>query len=122
MAAPRTSVTCSFTFEAAHRLPWHAGRCRNLHGHSYRLDVTVSGPLDANGVVIDFDVLSEVVRTQVIDDWDHQDLNQVIDNPTAELLAHRAWDLLTEAGLVLTSLRLWETKDASVELTAGDTA
>ncbi|HUD18684.1 MAG TPA: 6-carboxytetrahydropterin synthase [Acidimicrobiales bacterium] len=119
MAQPRTSVTCSFTFEAAHRLPWHAGRCRNLHGHSYRLDVTVSGPLDANGVVIDFDVLSEVVRIEVIDVWDHQDLNLVIDNPTAELLAHRAWELLTGAGLVLTSLRLWETRDASVELTAG---
>lgn len=118
MAQPRTSVTCSFTFEAAHRLPWHAGRCRNLHGHSYRLDVTVSGPLDANGVVIDFDVLSEVVRIEVIDVWDHQDLNLVIDNPTAELLAHRAWELLTGAGLVLTSLRLWETRDASVELTA----
>lgn len=119
MAQPRASVTCSFTFEAAHRLPWHAGRCRNLHGHSYRLDVTVSGPLDANGVVIDFDVLSEVVRIEVIDVWDHQDLNLVIDNPTAELLAHRAWELLTGAGLVLTSLRLWETRDASVELTAG---
>jgi 6-pyruvoyltetrahydropterin/6-carboxytetrahydropterin synthase len=118
VAQPRTSVTCSFTFEAAHRLPWHAGRCRNLHGHSYRLDVTVSGPLDANGVVIDFDVLSEVVRIEVIDVWDHQDLNLVIDNPTAELLAHRAWELLTGAGLVLTSLRLWETRDASVELTA----
>lgn len=119
MATPVTSVTCSFTFEAAHRLAWHPGKCRNLHGHSYRLDVTIRGPLDDNGVVIDFDRLSEIVRLEVIDRWDHQDLNQVIENPTAELLAHEAWNLLTRAGLRLAALRLWETNDTSVELTAG---
>jgi 6-pyruvoyltetrahydropterin/6-carboxytetrahydropterin synthase len=119
VADVRTSVTCTFTFEAAHRLEWHPGKCRNLHGHSYRLDVTVSGPLDANGVVIDFDQLTEIVDHEVIDRWDHRDLNEVLDNPTAELLAHRAWELLTEAGLTLSGLRLWETERSSVELTAG---
>ena len=84
---PLTSVTCTFTFEAAHRLPWHSGKCRNLHGHSYRLDVTVAGPLDDNGVVIDFDRLREIVDHSVIASWDHRDLNEVLDNPTAELLA-----------------------------------
>ena len=63
MPTPRTRVTCTFTFEAAHRLAWHPGKCRNLHGHSYRLDVSVEGPLDANGVVLDFDTLQDVVRT-----------------------------------------------------------
>jgi 6-pyruvoyltetrahydropterin/6-carboxytetrahydropterin synthase len=120
VATPHTSVTCTFRFEAAHRLPWHPGRCRNLHGHSYRLDVTVGGPLDSNGVVVDFDRLHEIVAETVIDRWDHRDLNEVIDNPTAELLAHRAWDLLSGAGLSVRALRLWETDTASVELTAGD--
>jgi 6-pyruvoyltetrahydropterin/6-carboxytetrahydropterin synthase len=120
VAGPQTSVTCSFTFEAAHRLVWHPGKCRNLHGHSYRLEVTVSGPLDGNGVVVDFDHLSEIVHREVIDQWDHRDLNEVIDNPTAELLAHRAWDLLSGAGMTLAALRLWETNDSSVELTSPD--
>jgi 6-pyruvoyltetrahydropterin/6-carboxytetrahydropterin synthase len=120
MTAPRTRVTCTFGFEAAHRLAWHPGKCRNLHGHSYRLDVSVVGPLDANGVVLDFDTLQDVVRTQVIDHWDHRDLNEVLDNPTAELLAHRAWELLTDAGLTLAALRLWETADSWVDLTPGD--
>jgi len=119
MPPPRTRVTCTFTFEAAHRLEWHTGKCRNLHGHSYRLDVSVEGPLDANGVVLDFDVLQELVRSQVIDAWDHRDLNEVLPNPTAELLAHRAWELLTDAGLALSALRLWETDNSSAELTAG---
>ena len=116
MPTPRTRVTCSFSFEAAHSLAWHPGKCRNLHGHSYRLDVSVEGPLDPNGVVLDFDTLKALVQTQVIDVWDHRNLNDVLDNPTAELLAQRAWDLLTGAGLDLAALRLWETTDSWVDL------
>ncbi len=116
MTPAQTSVTCSFRFEAAHRLAWHPGRCRNLHGHSYRLDVTVRGPLDTNGVVVDFDTLSEVVHRTVVDRWDHRDLNEVLANPTAELLAHEAWSLLTDAGVAVAGIRLWETEDAWVEL------
>ncbi len=120
MADPLTSVTCSFRFEAAHTLARHPGKCRNLHGHSYRLDVTVGGPLDGNGVVIDFDRLHEIVDREVVGEWDHRDLNQVLDNPTAELLAHRAWELLTDAGVTLSALGLWETDTSWVELTASD--
>ncbi|HEX4245939.1 MAG TPA: 6-carboxytetrahydropterin synthase QueD [Acidimicrobiales bacterium] len=112
----QTRVTGSFTFEAAHRLPWHPGKCAGLHGHSYRLDVTVAGPLDENGIVVDFDDLHAIVQGQVIDKWDHRDLNQVLDNPTAELLAQRAWEILADAGLPLAGIRLWETPQSWVEL------
>ena len=40
MTGMRTLVTRSFTFEAAHQLPWHPRKCRDLHGHGYRLEVT----------------------------------------------------------------------------------
>lgn len=119
MASLRTTVTCTFTFEAAHHLPWHPGRCRAVHGHSYRLDVTVGGPLDERGVVLDFDEVRDVVAREVVGPWDHSDLNAVLDNPTAELLAARAWELLEAAGLPLARLRLWETRRAWVELVAG---
>jgi 6-pyruvoyltetrahydropterin/6-carboxytetrahydropterin synthase len=79
--------------------------------------VTVRGPLDDNGVVIDFDELTTVVNREVIEVFDHRDLNELLDNPTAELIAHRAWELLRDAGVPLSSLRLWETSDSSVELT-----
>jgi 6-pyruvoyltetrahydropterin/6-carboxytetrahydropterin synthase len=118
VAPPTTRVTCSYTFEAAHRLPWHPGRCRDLHGHSYRLEVTLAGPLDERGVVVDFDEVNDVVEREVLARFDHRDLNQILDNPTAELIAHRVWELLEDAGLSLEGLRLWETSDASVELTA----
>jgi 6-pyruvoyl-tetrahydropterin synthase len=57
---PETSVMRTATFEAAHRLAWHPGKCRNLHGHAYRLDVTVGGPLEHHGVVVDFDLLTGI--------------------------------------------------------------
>ncbi|MDP9387856.1 MAG: 6-carboxytetrahydropterin synthase QueD [Actinomycetota bacterium] len=115
----RTRVTCSFTFEAAHRLPWHAGRCRELHGHSYRLEVTVEGAVGASGMVLDFDDLKAVVQREVVGRYDHTYLNDLLENPTAELLASEAWKRLEAAGLRLARLRLWETPTSSVEILPG---
>src|SRR5213592_3496715 len=106
----RTSVTRSFRFEAAHQLPWHDGPCRNLHGHSYRLEITVEGPVGEQGMVVDFSELKTVVQRMVIDRYDHTYLNELLDNPTAELLAHEIWKSLEAGGLGLTRIRLWETE------------
>ncbi|MGH8921306.1 MAG: 6-carboxytetrahydropterin synthase QueD [Acidimicrobiales bacterium] len=114
----RTRITRSFSFEAAHQLPRHPGKCRRLHGHHYRLAVTVEGPVGENGMVVDFADLEEVVDREVVQRWDHRCLNEFLDNPTAELVAAEAWTLLGKAGLALVGLRLWETPDSSVELQA----
>lgn len=114
----RTRVTRAFSFEAAHHLPWHPGKCRRLHGHSYRLEVTVEGPVGPHGVVIDFDDVKQIVRREVVERWDHQLLNDLLENPTAERIAAEAWRLLAGAGLAVVHLRLWETPDSSVELSA----
>lgn len=114
----RTRVTRSFTFEAAHFLPWHAGQCRNLHGHSYRLEVAVEGPVDENGVVADFADVKAVVHREVVSRYDHTLLNDLLDNPTAELIAADAWKRLEAAGLTLCWVRLWETPTSSVEILA----
>lgn len=112
----RTRITRSFSFEAAHQLPWHPGKCRRAHGHGYRLEVTVEGPVDERGVVMDFDELKHVVDAEVVERFDHRDLNELFDNPTAEVIAHDAWKRLEAAGLRLARLRLWETEKSSVEL------
>jgi 6-pyruvoyltetrahydropterin/6-carboxytetrahydropterin synthase len=109
-------VTRTFAFEAAHQLPWHPGRCRDLHGHSYRLEVTVEGPVGDNGIVIDFSEVKGVVEREVISRFDHRYLNDLLDNPTAELIATDAWKRLEAAGLAVVRLRLWETADCCVEL------
>ena len=109
-------VTRAFSFEAAHELPWHSGKCKRLHGHSYRFEVTVEGELDDNGIVIDFDDVKRVARAEVVDRYDHQYLNDLLENPTAERLAADIRDRLRAAGLNVVSVRLWETPDSSVEV------
>ena len=69
MTAPNAStvrVRRRFRFEAAHRLPRHPGKCRELHGHSYELIVVVDRPVEPeSGMVIDFSDLKQVVRREV---------------------------------------------------------
>ena len=87
-----------FGFEAAHRLPNVAPdhKCSRLHGHSYRVEVHVSGPVgEKSGWVVDFaDIKSaaEPVRQQL----DHYYLNDIdgLDNPTSERLAEWIWERL----------------------------
>lgn len=113
----RTSVTRSFSFEAAHQLPWHEGKCQRLHGHSYRLEVTVEGPVRENGMVIDFGDVKAVVEREIVERFDHQYLNDFFHNPTAEVVAAEVWKSLEAAGLGVSRIRLWETADSSVEVT-----
>lgn len=110
------TVTRSFTFDAAHVLPWHPGKCSRLHGHTYRLEVSVTGPLDCNGVVVDFGDIKKIVASAVLEPLDHTLLNDTIDNPTAERLAVHILDELQRAGLSPSAVRLWETADCSAEV------
>ncbi|MBK8567425.1 MAG: 6-carboxytetrahydropterin synthase [Saprospiraceae bacterium] len=70
-------VTKSFTFEMAHALAGYDGDCRNIHGHSYKLFVTLRGrPLQQSGhpkdgMVMDFSQLKKLVREKVLDTYDH---------------------------------------------------
>jgi 6-pyruvoyltetrahydropterin/6-carboxytetrahydropterin synthase len=113
-----------FAFEAAHVLPHHQGKCSRLHGHSYRLDVSVAGPLQsegpATGMVVDFDELARIVRAVVIDALDHTHLNDTIENPTSENIAVWIWRRLAPQLPELTELTLWETATACAVLSAGD--
>jgi 6-pyruvoyltetrahydropterin/6-carboxytetrahydropterin synthase len=114
----------SFTFEAAHLLPHHPGKCARLHGHSYRLEVVLEGPLQnegpATGMVEDFEVVSTVTKTTVIADLDHRYLNDLIENPTAERIVSWIWGRLHVALPQLTELVLWETPTACVVMTKDD--
>ncbi len=113
-----------FRFEAAHVLPHHDGKCSRLHGHSYRLDVTLEGPLQADGpgrgMVVDFDLLSKVVKAGIIGELDHRSLNELIANPTSENVVIWIWRRLAPEFPQLTELVLWETATACAILRKGD--
>ena len=120
-------ITKIFRFESAHHLPGHHGKCARPHGHSYRLEVTIRGPIKEapgesdNGMVMDFGDLSQIVKNSVIERLDHQDLNAVTElYTTAENLAHWMWDELIASGLseaLLYRIRLWETDSCFAEIT-----
>ena len=90
------TVSKDFRFEAAHSLPHlpEGHKCRNLHGHSYRVRIEVDGELDERGFVIDYAEISAVMRP-IIERVDHENLNEILAAPTtAENLAKWFWQQL----------------------------
>lgn len=101
-------IVKEFTFDAAHRLLNYNGPCANLHGHTYKLQVVLSGPVQKNGMVIDFVDLKKVVMERVISKLDHKFINKIIRQPTAENISIWVWKQLEES-LPLYEIKLWET-------------
>lgn len=142
-------LTKEFSFEAAHALGGYDGPCREIHGHSYRLFVTIKGRPSCNendpkqGMVMDFGVLKKIVGEEIISRFDHalvlrttadEELRKVLasqfDNlvevdyqPTCENMlddfARRIASRLPE-GVTLHSLRLHETASSYAEWFAED--
>ncbi|GJQ31367.1 MAG: 6-carboxy-5,6,7,8-tetrahydropterin synthase [Ignavibacteriaceae bacterium] len=78
-------ISKSFHWEMGHRLPYHPGKCVNLHGHSYRLFLEVEGEIDENGLVIDFYDLKKVVNP-IIEELDHAFMVSSLDPKLNDLL------------------------------------
>lgn len=78
--------------------------------------MTVSGEPDANGIVIDFDEIDRIVKTEIIEILDHTHLNELIENPTAELIAAWAWVRLANTIAGLVAVRVHESPDTWAEV------
>lgn len=91
----QATIERTITFEAAHRLRHHDGACRNIHGHSYKVEVMLTGEVKDNGMVLDFKALNDKLRELLFDEkegWDHALLVSE-DDPLLEI-----YKLLVEAG------------------------
>jgi len=114
------SITKQFEFEAAHFLPNHQGACCRLHGHSYKLEIEISGETNTDdlsasyGMIMDFGDLSKMVKENIIDVLDHHNLNTIISDPTAENLVLWIKEHLPIKA-PLSRIRLWETSKAYCE-------
>lgn len=70
-------ITTRLEFDSGHRIPHHKSQCRNLHGHRYVLEVTLSGEIIAqsetseDGMVMDFSDVKKIAKKHVVDIWDH---------------------------------------------------
>ncbi|MDD2490945.1 MAG: 6-carboxytetrahydropterin synthase QueD [Bacteroidales bacterium] len=140
-------ITKEFRFEGAHALQNYDGKCRHIHGHSYRLFVTIKGiPIQdkkspKNGMVIDFGDLKKIVNKYIVDPFDHalllrgdaplrEEISTSYQNviildfqPTCENLAIYFADLLKEnlpTDTALYSIRLYETPTSYVEWIASE--
>ncbi|MGZ8269822.1 MAG: 6-carboxytetrahydropterin synthase QueD [Methylophilus sp.] len=113
-------ITTRLEFDAGHRIPDHKSQCRNLHGHRYAIEITLSGDIiqqeksSDNGMVMDFSDVKRIAREAVVDVWDHaflvyehddaivKFLNSLPDHktvifptvPTAENMASEAFKIL----------------------------
>lgn len=111
--APTMRITQGFTFEAAHFLPRvpETHRCRRMHGHSYKVELTLEGAVDPDtGFVADFFDI-EAVFAPLLARLDHHCLNDVegLDNPTAENICAWLWARLKPELPQLAGVRVFET-------------
>lgn len=132
------TITKEFVFHAAHRLYSSSlsqeenssiyGKCSKLHGHTYRLQVSVGGDLNEHGMIIDFHDLKEIVKETIIDRYEHSFLNDLEEYrervPTVENMVHFIFstldDRLQKRQLSLTAVTLYETPTSWATLTSGD--
>ncbi|PIR92816.1 6-carboxytetrahydropterin synthase QueD [Candidatus Falkowbacteria bacterium CG10_big_fil_rev_8_21_14_0_10_43_10] len=99
-------ITKKFTLDSAHKLINYKGKCKNLHGHTYTLLVTIKGKINKRtGMVFDFGEIKKIVKEKVIDVLDHNYINNFIEQPTAENMIVWIWNQL-EAKIKLYKLEL----------------
>ncbi len=120
---PSITIAKRFEFQAAHQLPNHKGHCQRLHGHSYEVEVGITGPVNLTegasdeGMVIDFGDVSAAFKKRVHDVCDHQYLNDVLPMlTTAENIA--AWilaEMQDELDPTVAFVRVWETRTGHAE-------
>lgn len=122
-------VNVEETFSSGHALRGYKGKCENVHGHNYRVRITVRGPkLDGIGLLVDFTEIKRVLRG-IIGKIDHQFLNDLEPfrtvNPSAENMAKYFYDEMGRElqglpeGAEITEVTLWETDTASAKYSSG---
>jgi len=102
-------LSCEFQFAASHFLTKYHGKCENLHGHNYKVVITIEGPIQEDGMVLDFKLLKDIYMEKIHSELDHTHLNDKIDNPSAENLAIWIWDKLKKDLPMLKNITIYET-------------
>ncbi|CAH0197085.1 6-carboxy-5,6,7,8-tetrahydropterin synthase [Peribacillus sp. Bi134] len=107
----RVLVSKEFTFDAAHHLHDYEGKCKNLHGHTYKVIFGLSGYTDSRGLMIDFGDIKDIWKNEIEIHLDHRYLNETLPlmNTTAENMVVWIYEKMAE------SLSLKEYEGARVE-------
>lgn len=118
----KTKIGNKFVFEAAHQLNGDIyGKCQNLHGHRYELIVEVEGTIDESGWVCDFAEIERTVKKNVLDRFDHRNMNDFFTTPTVENIAARVFETidgeLKSRPYSISKVVLYETAECYAEIT-----
>ncbi|MGG5254151.1 6-carboxytetrahydropterin synthase QueD [Neobacillus sp. SM06] len=122
----RVLVSKEFTFDAAHHLHEYEGKCKNLHGHTYKVVFGISGFADERGLVIDFGDIKEIWKNEIEIFLDHRYLNETLPpmNTTAENMVVWIYEQMATAlkarsadynGVRVEFVRLFETPTSYAE-------
>lgn len=107
-----------FEFDAAHNLIHYKGKCERLHGHTYKLLVKIEGTKDKEDMIFDFTELKQLVKENILVEFDHRYINDFIEQPTAENIAEYIWDklepLVKRDNCQLFEIEVWETKTSGI--------
>ncbi|MEH6996188.1 6-carboxytetrahydropterin synthase QueD [Neobacillus drentensis] len=95
----RVLVSKEFTFDAAHHLHCYEGKCKNLHGHTYKVIFGISGYVDDRGLMMDFGDIKEIWKNEIEIHLDHRYLNETLPpmNTTAENIVVWIYEKMKEA-------------------------
>ncbi|CAM3897489.1 6-carboxytetrahydropterin synthase QueD [Lederbergia lenta] len=124
----RVLVSKEFTFDSAHHLHCYEGKCKNLHGHTYKVIFGISGYVDHHGLVIDFGDIKNIWKSEIEVHLDHKYLNESLPpmNTTAENIVVWIYEKMVAAlqeekrqkqysGLEVEFVRLYETPTSYAE-------
>ncbi len=119
-------LTVTSHFSSAHSLREYEGNCERVHGHNWKVEVSVlCGTLDRRGIGVDFKELKSTVKS-VTDTLDHRDLNTIHPfdevNPSSENIARYLYDRLSESmpeNIRILRVRVWESESASAAYIPG---
>jgi len=111
-------VVKKFSFCAAHHLPNYEGKCKEVHGHTWVVELGLRGSKNLeSGMVIDFSVIKKKFGKYLDKNYDHKDLNTILDNPTAENIAEKLFKRAKRMfrGYSIKFIRVWESTDSYAE-------
>jgi 6-pyruvoyltetrahydropterin/6-carboxytetrahydropterin synthase len=116
------SIKVEASFSAAHNLRGYKGKCEELHGHNWKIEVVASkSKLDKTGMVLDFKFIKNALNN-ILDKLDHKYLNNLFyfkkTNPTSENIAKYIYDNLKLKVPSLSSVTVWESENSSATYSA----
>ena len=117
---PKASITKKLVFDSAHYITDHEGKCKNLHGGRYDIEIKVKGRIDPmTGFVIDYSLIKNITKNLIINKFDHKTLNltcpELAWRSSTEFLSVYIWEELIEFLPNLKKIKIYETETSFCE-------